>query len=108
VRQEGRKCVPPLRKDGSSSRVMMFDNERMADADLVVVHTFNNRPEAELTRSALEAAGIEAMVQSDDGGSMRPALAWAGTGVQLIVRTEDASAARDILDTPAKVRPDIA
>jgi hypothetical protein len=87
---------------------MVFDNESMTDADLVIIHTFNNRPEAELARSALEAAGIEAIVQSDDGGSMRPALAWAGTGVQVIVRTEDATAARDILDTPAKIRPDTA
>ena len=74
----------------------------MSDEDLIVVHTFNNRQEADLAKSALEAAGIDAIVQSDDGGAMRPALAFAGTGVQVIVRAEDVSAARDILDIPAK------
>ena len=77
----------------------------MSDADLIVVHTFNNRQEADLAKSALEAAGIDAMVQADDGGAMRPAMVWAGTGFQVIVRTEDAPAAIDILDTPAKVEP---
>ena len=74
----------------------------MTDSDLVVVHTFSNRQEADLATSALEAAGIDAMVQADSGGGMRPALAWAGVGYQVLVRTEDAEAARDVLDIPAK------
>ena len=74
----------------------------MTDSDLVVVHTFSNRQEADLGKSALEAAGIDAMVRADSGGGMRPALAWAGTGFQVLVRTEDAQAARDVLDIPAK------
>jgi hypothetical protein len=74
------------------------------EAALVVVATFSNRPEAELARSALEAAGIDALVQSDDGGGMRPSLAWAATGVQVIVREDDADIAREILEQPAKIR----
>jgi hypothetical protein len=74
----------------------------MVDHDLVVVATFDDRTEADLAVSALEAAGIEAMIRADDGGSMRPHLAWAGVGVQVIVRAEDAAAARDILEIPAK------
>ena len=74
----------------------------MTDSDLVVVHTFGSRQEADLAKSALEAAGIDAMVQADSGGGMRPALAWAGVGYQVLVRTEDAQAARDVLDLPAR------
>jgi len=74
----------------------------MSDSDLIVVHTFNNRPEADLAKSALEAAGIDAMVQADDGGGMRPAMAWAGSGLHLLVRAADVEVAREILDFPAK------
>jgi len=74
----------------------------MSEPDLVVVHRFNTSQEAELAKSALEAAGIDAMVRRDNGGGMQPALAWAGTGVEVIVRTEDAQAARDVLDLPAR------
>ena len=74
----------------------------MNDPDLVVVHRFNTSEEAELAKSALEAAGIDAMVRRDNGGGMQPALGWAGAGVEVIVRAEDAQAARDVLDIPAK------
>ena len=74
----------------------------MSDSDLVVVHRFNTSQEAELAKSALEAAGIDAMVRRDNGGGMQPALAWAGAGVEVLVRAEDAPAARDVLDIPAK------
>jgi len=74
----------------------------MSDSNLVVVHTFNNRAEADLAKSALEAAGIDAMVQADDGGGMRPAIAWAGSGMHILVRVEDADVAREVLDLPAK------
>jgi len=70
--------------------------------DLVVVATFGDRAEAELAGSALEAAGIEWMIRADDGGSMRPAMAWAGVGYQVIVRSADVDAARQILEIPAK------
>jgi hypothetical protein len=76
----------------------------MDETPLVVVATFNNRHEAELARSALDAAGIDALVQSDDGGGMRPSLAWAATGVQVIVREDDVEAAREILERPARIK----
>ncbi len=78
----------------------------MADAELVVVHTFGNRAEADLATSALEAAGIEATVQADSGGGMRPHLAWAGVGFQVLIRAEDLPAARDILELPATPPPE--
>ena len=70
--------------------------------DLVVARTFNSRPEADLARGALEAAGIDSMVRADSGGDMRPAIAWSGDGFQVVVRTEDVDTAREILDLPAR------
>jgi hypothetical protein len=78
----------------------------VADAELVVVHTFGNRAEADLATSALEAAGIEAMIQADSGGGMRPHLAWAGVGFQVLIRADDLAAARDILELPAITAPE--
>jgi hypothetical protein len=74
----------------------------MTDSDLVVVHTFNNRSEADLAKSALEAAGIDSMIQADTGGGMRPHLAWAGTGFRVLVRAEDVGPAREVLELPAR------
>lgn len=68
----------------------------MRDA-LMVVGTFLNHVEADLAKSALEAAGIDAMIQSDDCGGVRPHL-WM-SGVQLLVRDEDAQRAMEILST---------
>jgi hypothetical protein len=76
----------------------------MTDTELVVVHTFGNRQEAELAKSALDAAEIDSFVRSDDGGGMERGL-WAGNGVEVIVRAEDVDAAREILDVPATPAP---
>jgi hypothetical protein len=78
----------------------------MSDRDLVVVHTFGSELEADLAKSALEAAGIDAVVEGDSVGGMRPHVAWAGAGFKVIVRVEDADAARTILDLPAEPPPD--
>jgi hypothetical protein len=71
------------------------------DSELVVVRTFINRFEADLAKSALEAAAIESIVRHDDEGGMSPGL-WVGNGVDLLVRAEDADRARDVLSIPAK------
>ena len=73
----------------------------MADDDLVVLRTFNNRMEADVAKSALDAAGIDAVLSADDAGGVQPGL-WVSEGVSLLVRAEDARRAADILDTPAK------
>ena len=78
----------------------------MGDAELIAVQTFGTRQEADLARSALAAAGIDAMIQADTGGGMQPSIAWAGVGVQVIVRVEDAEAARAILEEPARSLPE--
>jgi putative signal transducing protein len=76
----------------------------MSEADLVVVHTFGTRPEADVAQSALEAAGIDSFIQADAAGGTRDHMAWAGTGFRLIVRDEDVAAARDILELPARAQ----
>ena len=76
----------------------------MSESGLVVVHTFNNRAEAEMAVSALAAAEIDAMIKDDDAGGMRPSLSFV-QGVEVVVRAEDESAARDVLDLPAKPSP---
>ena len=74
----------------------------MSETDLVVVHTFGNRQEADVAVSALDAAGIDSTVQGDTGGGMYRAIAWAGVGFQLLVRRDDAENARAILEEPTR------
>ena len=73
----------------------------MQHAKLVIVQTCGSLPEADLAISALDAAGIEAMVQSDTAGGMREHLAWSGVGFKILVREEDATEAREVLTPPA-------
>lgn len=54
-----------------------------------------------MAKSALEAAGIDSMIQADAAGGMRPHLAWAGGGFKVLVREEDTTAAHDVLEPPA-------
>ena len=63
----------------------------MSDAELVVVRTFGSRPEAEMARSALDAAGIAAAIRSDDTGGLRPHLAFVNGVEQLTGATVAAS-----------------
>ena len=72
----------------------------MAEPNLVIVGEFIGEPEAEIAKSALTAAGIDAMIQSDTAGHMRTHIAWSGAGFRILVREEDAAAAREILKTP--------
>lgn len=65
--------------------------------DLRVVRTFLNSFEADVARSALDAAGIESMVRADDCGGMRPHF-WM-LGIELLVRDEDAARAEEVLGT---------
>jgi hypothetical protein len=69
----------------------------MSDADLVIVRTFLNTFDAELAKSALEAAEIQSMIQADDAGGNATGL-WM-SGVELLVRAEDAARADEVLRT---------
>ena len=72
----------------------------MDHTKLVVVQSYACRPEADLAKGALEDAGIRAMVQADTAGGMREHLAWSGAGFKILVREEDAIAAKDFLSSP--------
>ena len=77
---------------------------KMQDDDLVVVHTFSNQFEADMALSALEAAEIDAIIQADTAGGMRPHIAWASGGFKVLVREEDALEAKEILES--RTRPE--
>lgn len=72
-----------------------------SDQDFVVVQTFNNRQEAEMAKSALDAADIESMVMADDAGGVAPGL-WEGRGVAVVVNRRDEASARNVLTSTAK------
>jgi hypothetical protein len=74
----------------------------MEHANLVVVRAYGDRLEAELAKGSLEASGIPAMIQGDTAGGMREHLAWSGAGFKILVREEYATAAREVLTSPAE------
>lgn len=86
------RALPPIRAY----------NVTMHDTKLVVVLSYISRPEAELAKGALEAAGIQAIIEADSVGKMREHLAWSGAGFRILVREDDAAVARDVLTSPAE------
>ena len=60
--------------------------------ELVSVRTFFHHVDADLAKSALDAAGIESVVSADDAGGQ-----WAGTSVRLLVSKDDYSQADAVL-----------
>jgi Putative prokaryotic signal transducing protein len=72
------------------------------DPELAVAAQFMNHFEAEVALTALEAAGIEASIRSDDCGGLYPQLSLGA--VDVIVRSEDLARATEVLRTaPAAV-----
>jgi hypothetical protein len=72
----------------------------MSHEALVVAATYLTEIDADLARSALDAAGIDSMVRADDCGGVSPGLTFT-RGVQVLVRSEDAERAAQILNTDA-------
>jgi hypothetical protein len=72
----------------------------MDHSKLVVVDRYASQVEADLAKSALESAGIDAMIQADRAGGMRDHLAWSGLGFKVLVREEDAAEAHGALQPP--------
>ena len=62
---------------------------------MVVIRTFLTHLDADLARSALEAAGISSVIRADDCGGVRPHL-WMG-GVELLVDEADQTQAEEVL-----------
>ena len=75
---------------------MPFESERQ-EPELVAVQTFTNEPEAYLAKGALEAFGVQCILEGDEWGS-RPHIA--ARPLRLMVRAEDAARAAEILQTP--------
>jgi len=71
----------------------------MHHSNLVAVRAFATQVEADLAKSLLDSAPIDSMIQSDRAGGMRDHLAWSGFGFRVLVREEDLTAARDVLDS---------
>ena len=67
-------------------------------SDLVIVKAFATQSEAEIAKTALESAGIVAMIKADTVGGMRPHVGWSTGGFQLLVREEDLAEARQVLE----------
>ena len=78
-------------------------NHRMNHSKLVLAQAFGSQGEADLAKSMLESAGIDAMVQADTVGSMRQHVAWSGLGFRVLVREEDVAEARGVLQPPEGV-----
>ncbi|HEY2933750.1 MAG TPA: hypothetical protein VGK99_18595 [Acidobacteriota bacterium] len=68
--------------------------------ELVVIKTFSDEPAALVARSVLDANGIPSILSSDDAGRMEPPLQFT-RGIRLIVRLEDATTARALLESAA-------
>lgn len=71
----------------------------MTSSDIIVFRTFLNHFDADLSRMALEAAGIESFIRSDDCGGMRPHFWMAG--VELLLHADDAVRAEEVLGNEA-------
>lgn len=65
--------------------------------NLVTLGTYNSLTEANLVKARLESSGIEALVRSDDVGSMTPTLITV-RGVEVLVREGDRADAMDVLE----------
>lgn len=65
--------------------------------DLILAHIYSYRHEADLGRSALENAGIEALIDADDCGGQEPPLG-ANVGVKLLVHRRDEGKAKKLLE----------
>ena len=91
-------CNSELRRVELSAHIILT----MQDAKLIVVRSCGSPFEAELAKGALEEAGIPAIIQGDTAGRMREHLAWSGAGFKILVREEDVSAARHLLNSIVK------
>jgi hypothetical protein len=68
----------------------------MSSGDPVVIRIFGNEFEAKVAKTALDAAGIDSGIRSDNCGGLHPALSM-NRGVLLLVDSIDAKRAEQIL-----------
>lgn len=74
-------------------------HEGMQDgiADLQVVAAYGSTFGARVAEAHLRSLGIDAKVLSDDAGGVIPSLTGLSGGARVLVRSEDAEAAREAL-----------
>jgi len=75
------------------------------ESQLVLVQAFGTQAEADLAQGALLEAGIVATIQDDSATDWRPDVARSGSGFRLLVRKEDAAAAREVLNLNPPTKP---
>ena len=68
------------------------------DSKMVVIKTFSERTEAELSKATLDAHGIKAMIVADDCGGMHTAMTYTIGNPRLMVLEEDAESALKLLE----------
>lgn len=73
---------------------MTVDHEQPSDRQPVVVASFPDRGEAEVTLAHLRSAGIVGFIVDDIEGGALPV---DGEGVRVLVHAEDADTARELL-----------
>lgn len=66
--------------------------------DPVVIREFTSRADADMLMELLVSSGIGAFVESDDGGSLYPGLAFSN-GVKLVVPADQVEAAEALLES---------
>ncbi len=71
----------------------------MANDDWVEVHNCAWLHEAQFVTSVLESAGIDALIPDEYTVGIQPFYATALGGIRIMVRTEDAERAREVLDS---------
>ena len=80
----------------------MMYNGPMRHPGLVVVKRSGSQPEADIAKSLLEAASIDAIIQADTAGGIAPHLRWPGSGFQVLVRDTDRAVAHKVLERATK------
>ena len=72
--------------------------------DVIVLEEYVTEIDAQLAAAILEAHGIQTRVLADTAGGTLPSMAFVYP-VRLLVRSDDAALAREILDTPVEPAP---
>ena len=68
--------------------------------ELVRLHVYNSRMDAEVARSALAGSGIRSVLRVDDAGGAGGVSLSLHQGAELRVALEDRAAAREVLGLP--------
>lgn len=77
-------------------KTMDLEEPGEEQAGLIAIRVFTSESEADVAKAALEAFGIKCITGSSDGCGQYPPLRMAH-GIPLLVRTEDAEEAEQVL-----------